>query len=134
VEAAVAVADGLTHLAERGRRRPATLDARAVGLVRAYLAAHAVEPISADTLEQLAGIDRYTMVRHFKAMYGTTPDRYRMLRRLDLARAAIGAGRSLAQTAVDTGFADQSHLTRQFKKAYGMTPGRWRHLVGAAVL
>ncbi len=131
VEAAVSVADGLAHLAERGPRRPATLDVRAVGLVRGYLAAHACEPISADTLERVAGTDRYTIVRHFKAAYGTTPDRYRMLRRLDLARAAIGAGRPVAQAAADAGFADQSHLTRQFKRAYGMTPGRWRHLTGA---
>jgi hypothetical protein len=34
VQAAVAVADGLAHLAERGPRRPATLDMRAIGLVR----------------------------------------------------------------------------------------------------
>ena len=132
VEAAVAVADGLAHLAERGPRRPATLDLRAVGLVRGYLAAHACEPISADTLERVAGTDRYTIVRHFKAAYGTTPDRYRVMRRLDLARTAIGAGRSLALAATDAGFADQSHLTRQFKRAYGMTPGRWRHLIAAA--
>ena len=131
VEAAVAVTDGLVQLADHGPRQPVTLDVRAVGLVRDYLAAHACEPIRADTLEHLAGTDRYTIVRHFKAAYGTTPDRYRMLRRLDLARAEIGAGRSLAEAAADTGFADQSHLTRQFKQAYGMTPGRWRHLVGA---
>jgi AraC-like DNA-binding protein len=130
VEAAVAVADGLAQLADRRPHRPATLDVRAVGLVRGYLAAHACEPIGADTLERVAGTDRYTIVRHFKAAYGTTPDRYRLLRRLDVARAAIGAGRSLAQAAADAGFADQSHLTRQFKRAYGMTPGRWRHLIG----
>jgi AraC-like DNA-binding protein len=133
VEAAVTITDGLAHLAERGSRRPATLDLRAVGLVRGYLAAYACEPISADTLERVAGTDRYTIVRQFKAAYGTTPDRYRVLRRLDLARAAIGAGRSLARAAADAGFADQSHFTRQFKRAYGMTPGRWRHLTGAAV-
>jgi AraC-like DNA-binding protein len=128
VEAAVAIADGLAHLAEHGPRRPATLDVRAVGLVREYLVAHAGEPIGADTLERVAGTDRYTIVRHFKAAYGTTPDRYRLLRQLDLARAAIAAGQSLARAAADAGFADQSHLTRQFKRAYGMTPGRWRHL------
>jgi AraC-like DNA-binding protein len=134
VETAVAVADGLTHLAERGPGRPATLDMRAVGLVREYLAAYAGEPISADTLERVAGIDRYTIVRQFKAAYGTTPDRYRLLRRLDRARAAIAAGRSLARAAADAGFADQSHLTRQFKRAYGMTPGRWRQLIGPAAV
>jgi AraC-like DNA-binding protein len=55
-----------------------------------------------------------------------------LLRRLDGARAAIAAGRSLARAAADAGFADQSHLTRQFKRAYGMTPGRWRNLIGPA--
>jgi AraC-like DNA-binding protein len=129
VEAAVAVADGLAHLSERTTVRvPATLDGRTVRLVREYLAAHASEPVSAATLERLAGTDRHTIVRHFKAAYGTTPDRYRVLRRLDLARAAIGRGQSLAKVAIDAGFADQSHLTRQFKGAYGMTPGRWQRL------
>jgi AraC-like DNA-binding protein len=129
VEAAVAVADGLAQLSDRTPRRAVTVDARAVGSVREYLTAHPTEPIGAATLEQIAGIDRYAIVRQFKAAYGTTPDRYRMLRRLDLARAAIGRGQSLARAAIDTGFADQSHLTRQFKRAYGMTPGRWQRLV-----
>ena len=70
-------------------------------------------------------------MRHFKAAYGTTPDRYRMLRRLDRARTAIGGGQPLADVAVAAGFADQSHLTRQFKAAYGMTPGRWQRLTAA---
>jgi AraC-like DNA-binding protein len=105
-----------------------TVDVRTAGLVRDYLVAHATEAVSAVTLEGLSGTDRYSIVRHFKAAYGTTPDRYRMLRRLDLARAGIGRGQPLAEVAVATGFADQSHLTRQFKSAYGMTPGRWQRL------
>ena len=132
VETAVAVADGLAHLSERAVRRAVTVDVRAVGLVRDYLAAHPGGPVGAAALERVAGIDRYTIVRQFKAAYGTTPDRYRMLRRLDMARAAIGTGRSLAQAASDAGFADQSHLTRQFKRAYGMTPGRWQRLTTVA--
>jgi AraC-like DNA-binding protein len=133
VEVAVALADGLARLAERPAHRRTAVDLRAAGRVRGYLAAHAGEPISAETLEAVAGADRYTIVRHFKAAYGTTPDRYRMLRRLDLARAVIGAGRPLAQAAADAGFADQAHLTRQFKRAYGMTPGRWRRLTGPGI-
>ncbi|GAA2359429.1 AraC family transcriptional regulator [Dactylosporangium salmoneum] len=128
VEAAVAIADGLAQLSERAVSRTVTVDVRTVRLVREYLTAHVSEPISAATLERLAGADRYTIVRQFKAAYGTTPDRYRLLRRLDAARAAIGRGQSLARAAVDVGFADQSHLTRQFKRAYGMTPGCWQRL------
>jgi AraC-like DNA-binding protein len=133
LETAVAVADGLARLAGRRPGRALLVDARAVRLVREYLAAHASETIGAATLEGIAGIDRYTIVRHFKAAYGTTPDRYRLLRRLDRARTAIGNGQPLAQAAAAAGFADQSHLTRQFKRAYGMTPGRWRRLTATAV-
>lgn len=134
VETAVAIADGLTHLSERTAPcAPTALDVRTVRLVREYLTAHATEPVSAATLEQLTGTDRYTIVRHFKLAYGTTPDRYRMLRRLDLARTAISRGQALAQVASDSGFADQSHLTRQFKVAFGMTPGRWQRLTTTAL-
>ena len=40
--------------------------------------------------------------------------------------AAIRAGQPLADAALVSGFADQSHLTRQFGRAFGLTPGRWR--------
>jgi AraC-like DNA-binding protein len=132
VDTAVTVADGLARLAGGPAVRvPGSVDVRTVRLVREYLAEHAGEAVGAATLERLSGADRYTIVRHFKAAYGTTPDRYRMLRRLDLARTAIGQGQPLADVAVAAGFADQSHLTRQFKAAYGMTPGRWQRLTAA---
>jgi AraC-like DNA-binding protein len=127
-EAAATVADALCALGGHGRARPTPVDTRAVELARDYLAAHAREQTRASTLEEVAGTDRYTLARHFRRAYGTSPDRYRTLRRLELARAAIESGESFARAAVDAGFADQSHLTRQFKRAYGMTPARWRAL------
>jgi AraC-like DNA-binding protein len=33
---------------------------------------------------------------------------------------------TLAETAFQSGFADQSHFTRVFKKRFGITPGEWR--------
>ena len=100
--------------------------------MREYLTVHACEPTPASTLEQVAGIDRFTIARHFRWAFGTSPDRYRTLRRLAVARAAIEGGRSLARTAAEAGFADQSHMTRQFKRTYGLTPGRWMALTTAA--
>jgi AraC-like DNA-binding protein len=38
-------------------------------------------------------------------------------------------GRSLAQVAAATGFADQSHFNRTFKRFTGMTPGHYRTLL-----
>ena len=106
--------------------RPTTIDLRAVRLAADYLTHHPAP--TAAGLEHISGLDRYTMTRHFKAAYGTTPDRYRLHRQLERARNAIRLGHPLAAVAVEAGFADQSHLTRHFKRTYGLTPGRWRGL------
>lgn len=131
-EIAVAVADGLLSLSAQPHRRRVTIDIRAVELVRDYLAAHARDQTSALVLEKIAGTDRFTIARQFRWAFGTSPDRYRMLRRLALARAAIESGQSLAQAAAEAGFADQSHMTRQFKRTYGLTPGRWMSLTAVS--
>ncbi|HYK98451.1 MAG TPA: AraC family transcriptional regulator, partial [Candidatus Acidoferrales bacterium] len=131
-EIAVAVADGLVSLSGRRERRPAAINVRAVELARDYLAAHAREQTSAAILEKIAGTDRFTIARHFRWAFGTSPDRYRTSRRVALARTAIETGRSLAEAASEAGFADQSHMTRQFKRTYGLTPGRWRAITGDA--
>jgi AraC-like DNA-binding protein len=129
-EIAVAVADCLLSLSDRTDRRRVAVDIRKVELVREYLAAHAREQTPASTLERIAGTDRFTITRHFRWAFGTSPDRYRTQRRLALAQAAIESGQSLAQVAAESGFADQSHMTRHFKRTYGLTPTRWRALTG----
>jgi AraC-like DNA-binding protein len=133
-EIAVTVADVLSMLAGQSRDSRAVIDIRAVDLAREYLAAHAREQTPAAALEKITGTDRFTLTRHFQRAFGTSPDRYRIRRRLDLARTAIQRGTPLAQAAIEAGFADQAHMTRQFKKAYGLTPARWANAVklGAA--
>jgi AraC-like DNA-binding protein len=83
-------------------------------------------------LERITGIDRFTLARHFRRALGTSPDQYRTMRRLALARAAIENGQSLARAAAEAGFADQSHMTRQFKRTYGLTPARWTALTASS--
>ena len=129
VEIAVTIADALSILSGRPSHSRTLVDTRAVELAREYLAAHACDQAPAAALEKITGTDRFTLTRHFRRAFGTSPDRYRIRRRLDLARSAIEHGVSLAQAAADAGFADQSHLTRQFKQAYGLTPGRWASAV-----
>ena len=82
--------------------------------------------ISLDDLERAAGIDRWRLSRDFRALYGASPYRYALLRRLDLARRLIAAGRPLADAAAEAGFSDQSHMTRRHAQAFGMTPAQWR--------
>jgi AraC-like DNA-binding protein len=132
VEIAVAVSDTLRSLSGQRDRRRVRIDNRAVELVRDYLTTHAREQTPAAMLEQIAGTDRFTIARHFRRAFGTSPDRYRTMRRLAVARTAIESGLPLARAAADAGFADQSHMTRQFKMTYGLTPGRWAKAVVAA--
>lgn len=131
-EIAAAVADGLLSLSGHTNFGRATVDLRAVELVRDYLGAHASEQTPASVLEKIAGIDRFAIARQFRWAFGTSPDRYRTLRRLALARVAIESGQSLSRAAADAGFADQSHMTRQFKRTYGLTPGRWMALTAGS--
>ncbi len=124
MSAAAAVADALTAAAGGGDE-PASIDLAAVTAVREYIDAHPTEGVRANLLERIAGLDRWTIARQFRAAFGTSPDRYRTMRRLGVARRAIAAGTPLAEAAAAAGFADQSHMTRQFGRAYGMTPGRF---------
>ena len=124
-DAAAYLADLLGRLSGQRDSGPVVVDKPAIAAVRDYLDTHAGEQTRSRILEQVAGIDRFTIARQFRRAYGTSPDRYRTMRRLDSARAAIAAGTPLAQAATEAGFADQSHLTRQFKRAYGLTPARF---------
>jgi AraC-like DNA-binding protein len=129
--AATAVAAALRAWAGGPPVDAGPIDLAACARVREHLTAHAHEPTSSAQLEGIAGLDRFALARHFRRAYGTSPDRYRTMRRLERARAAIARGTPLAAAAVDAGFADQSHLTRQFRRAYGMTPGRFARCCSA---
>jgi len=131
VDLVVAVADAVRALGDRRSPDRATFDVRAVERVREHLATHAAEQVPSSTLERIADADRFTIARHFRRIYGTSPDRYRTLRRVEAARRAIERGVPLVRAAQEAGFADQSHMTRQFKRAYGLTPGRWLQVVAA---
>jgi len=63
------------------------------------------------TTEAASGLSRRELARQFRAAYGTSPHRYRMLRRLDRARAMVVRGVPLAMSAVFAGVVDQALLT-----------------------
>ena len=111
-----------------------TANYRALKRVREYIddmMAMNTELLLAIDLAELATVAQYSkwqITRDFRALYGTTPYRYIMRKRLLKAQMLIEAGVPLAQVAADTGFADQSHLSRQFKTSFGITPKIWARL------
>jgi AraC-like DNA-binding protein len=99
-----------------------------VARVRELIAADPAVAHSAEGFERAAGLDRWTIARQFRAAFGTSPSRFRTMRRLDSARRMIGEGMPLCEAALTAGFADQSHMSRLFKRHWGLTPGRWAAL------
>jgi AraC-like DNA-binding protein len=87
--------------------------------------------VQSGEVEEVTGLDRYQFARQFRAVYGTSPHRYSVMRRVDVARGWLRDDRPVAETALEAGFADQAHFTRTFKAAFGMTPGRYVKLCAA---
>lgn len=119
-------------LARRGdggpRRRQGSVALRAVRLARSFLMAESHRVVGSDELERVSGLDRFTLARHFRSAFGTSPHRFQVGQRLMCAQALIAEGRALSEAAAAAGFADQSHLTRHFSARFGITPGRWAAL------
>jgi AraC-like DNA-binding protein len=114
-----------------GQRTLSARHWRAVEQVRDFLDGTISRPVTSAEIEEIAGLSRYALARHFRACFGTSPYRYLVMRRLDRAWALIRRGERLADAAAACGFADQSHMTRHFKRAYGLSPGRWAALCGS---
>jgi AraC-like DNA-binding protein len=100
-------------------------DLVAIARARSFLDAETSRVVSSGELEAVTGLTRYELARQFRAVVGTSPYRYSLLRRLDAARVQIAQGQPLVDVALATGFADQAHLTRRFTAAFGLTPGQY---------
>jgi AraC-like DNA-binding protein len=126
----VRVAAGLLA-ADRSHQRaalPRRVDVTAIDRARQFLDAETTRVVSSAELEGITGLTRYELARHFRAVVGTSPYRYSLMRRLAAARAQIAQRRPLVDVALETGFADQAHFTRRFSDAFGITPGQYSAL------
>ncbi len=94
---------------------------RVVEVMRDRLA----EDLSVTELAAVAGMSEFHFIRAFRKAIGLPPHAYLTQLRLRSARDLLRDGGSLADTAVDSGFYDQSHLTKHFKRTYGITPAQY---------
>ena len=124
-EVATFIADMLEAMSERRARTKQTIALDALIRVRDAIAAAPAIRNSIQELENIAGIDRWSLARQFRAAFGTSPTRYRTMRQLDEVRRMVNNGASLVDASIQAGFSDQSHMSRMFKRAYGLTPARW---------
>lgn len=115
---------------ERGCRRPPAWLASAEELLRTRVC----ERVALAELAQAAGVHPAHLARAFRSHYGVPVGEYGRRLRLAWAAGELARGeRSLAEIAVEAGFADQSHFTRVFKRYVGSTPARYREQTSRAV-
>jgi AraC-like DNA-binding protein len=126
-----------TRLADVAERIAASLGTPAAGpspipaavqaeQLRAFLDAHAFEPVTIAAAAEAIGATPTQLARSFSSVFGMPPHAYVLGRRLEAARDRILGGQALADVAAEVGFYDQAHLSRRFRQFLGTTPGRFR--------
>jgi transcriptional regulator GlxA family with amidase domain len=78
------------------------------------------------TLAARASLSTRQLTRLFQAELGTTPARYVEMVRVDAARAALDAGRTVSDTARMAGFGSPESLRRVFVDRLGVSPKAYR--------
>ncbi len=85
------------------------------------------EHVSLDQLASLAGMSPFHFAKVFTRQVGVPPHAFQIHVRLQRATDLLAMGKSHVETALETGFCDQSHFCRAFKKKFGVTPAQYRH-------
>lgn len=123
----------LVHLIDRHADRgppPRTKGRLSPGELRRlvdYVQAHLSEALTLCRMAGLLGQSPYHFSRRFKQTTGMSPMRYVIDLRLERARQLLLSGsRSVLEVALETGFADGSHLARWYRRKYGHPPTRRR--------
>ncbi len=107
-----------------------TLTRQQMRHVTDFIQAHLDQDLSLDQLAQQAGLSPYHFSRMFRQTTGESPHQFVLGRRIELARQLLTeTDAALAQVALQSGFASQSHLSSVFKRRLGLTPRAYRHTV-----
>lgn len=115
----------LYHASQCPALKPIGKEHKAVEQIRDYLNAHYTTNVSLSELSTLVNLKPLRLLRSFRKQIGLPPHAYLNYVRIRQAKKLLLTGRSIVETAVDTGFSDQSHLHRHFKRMTGVTPGQY---------
>lgn len=97
-----------------------------------YIEAHLDQPVRVAAIADDLGISAAHFARAFRNATGEPPHRYLQRRRAERARSLLAnGGQTLADIAIESGFANQAHLTSVFSQLFGVTPGTYRRFIAA---
>lgn len=92
-----------------------------------FIQAHLAQDLSLEALAQQIGFSPYHFARLFRQTTGESPHQFVLRQRIERAQHLLEkADLPLVHIALESGFADQSHLTQAFKRHLGLTPRAYR--------
>ncbi|WP_373844624.1 helix-turn-helix domain-containing protein [Clostridium sp.] len=93
-----------------------------------FLEKNYVKNITLDELSALTGLSKYYLLRSFTKQKGISPYSYLETIRINKAKKLLQQGITPLDTALRTGFTDQSHFSNFFKKFIGLTPKQYMNI------
>lgn len=99
---------------------------RSLRLVDEYMRANLASPVSLAVLAEIAGLDRFQLLRAANAVWGETPLRRLVRLRMELACRLLEQGRALDEIAAACGYGGAAHFATAFKRTIGITPSQYR--------
>lgn len=90
-----------------------------------WLRSHYAEPVSIDTLADVAGMSPSALHQHFRTVTGLSPLRYRtQLRVHEARRLMIAQGLDAATAGFQVGYGSPSQFSREYARTIGLPPSR----------
>jgi AraC-like DNA-binding protein len=110
------------HAKNQSDIKAAGSESRAVKMTRDYIVAHYKDNPTLTELAGLTGLNSFYLIRSFRKVMGLPPHEFLNQVRVMRAMELLASGVPIIQVALETGFADQSHLNKRFKRFVGITP------------
>jgi AraC-like DNA-binding protein len=116
------------YASERPVPSPLSIEHGALSRAQQYIHEHYAEDISLETLAQNAHLSPFHLSRLFRERLGLPPHVYLTQLRISRAKDLLNCGWAIADVALASGFADQSHFNKAFKRTVGVAPGQYRKI------
>jgi AraC-like DNA-binding protein len=113
------------HASWQPEPKRSRVDDRVITQAKAYIDDHYGENIALETLAATVHMSAFHFSRMFRERVGLPPHTYLTQVRINRAKMLLDAGLPAVEVALETGFAQQSHLNRAFKRIVGVTPGQY---------
>lgn len=96
---------------------------------RAILDSEAAGKFRLDSLAKRIFMSKFFFIRHFKQVYGMTPQHYFIDRKLAFAKFLLGSGATVKEASIQCGYPDVYSFSKQFKLYVGYPPSAQKAMV-----